>query len=145
MKYILLVLVLIASSVSLSNEGTGEKIGKKVDKAVDDVSEFSKEQREKIQKEFKVQLSNMDHEISELKIKAKEVKETASEESKKQINEQLAFLEKRRKELKVEFKSLQNSSGKAWDEIKTGFQNSIMTLKESFKKAKQEFQSEDKK
>lgn len=145
MKYILLVLVLIASSVSLSNEGTGEKIGKKVDKAVDDVSEFSKEQREKIQKEFKVQLSNMDQEISELKIKAKEVKETASEESKKQINEQLAFLEKRRKELKVEFKSLQNSSGKAWDEIKTGFQNSIMTLKESFKKAKQEFQSEDKK
>jgi hypothetical protein len=40
---------------------------------------------------------------------------------------------------------LQNSSGKAWDLIKSGFQDSMGTLKESFKKAKQEFQSEDKK
>ncbi len=130
---------------ALSNEGTGEKIGKKVDQTVNGVSDYSKEQKEKIQKEFRGQLAIVDQEILDIKAKAKKLKSTASEETKKQVNDQIAFLEKRKSELKSDFDSLQTSSGRAWDLIKSGFQDSMGTLKESFKKAKQEFQSEDQK
>jgi cytochrome c556 len=145
MLKVLLFVALCCSGTIFANEGTGEKIGKKVDQTVDGVSEFSKEQKEKIQKEFKEQLSALDQEIGEIKAKAKKAKVTATEESKKQMNDQIEFLEKRKSELKADFKNLQNSSGRAWDQIKAGFQESMGTLKESFKKAKQEFQSEEKK
>lgn len=145
MKSLVIFVVAFFSFLVFAGQGTGEAIGKKVDKTVEDVSDFSKEQKDKIQKEFKAQLAAIDQEIKDIKDKAKKVKETASEESKKQINDQVEFLEKRRSELKADFKNLQNSSGKAWDQVKLGFQNSMMTLKESFQKAKQEFQSEEKK
>lgn len=138
--------ILIGFSVSVfSNEGAGEKLGKKVDKTVENVSAYSKDQKEKIQKEFKEQLAAVDQEIVEIKDKAKKMKSTATDETRKQINDQIAFLEKRKSELKSDFKSLQAASGNAWDLIKTGFQDSLGTLKESFKKAKQEFQSEEQK
>lgn len=145
MKSLIILLSVLISVAGFANEGTGEKIGKKVDKTVEDVSDFSKEQKDKIQKEFKDQLAALDKEIADIKAKAKKAKETASDESKKQINDQVEFLEKRKSELKSDFKNLQNSSGKAWDQIKLGFQESMGTLKESFKKAKQEFQSDEKK
>ncbi len=128
-----------------ANEGVGEHIGKKVDKTVDDVSDYSKEQKEKIQKEFKTQMRALDNEISDIKAKANKIKTTASEETNKQVNDQIAFLEKQRAELTSDFNKLQASSGRAWDRVKNGFQDSIGTLKESFKKAKQEFQSDEKK
>lgn len=145
MKSLTILLVVVISSLVVFGQGAGEKLGKKVDQTVEGVSEFSKEQKEKIQKEFKEQLSALDQEINEIKTKAKKAKETASEESKKQINDQVEFLEKRKTELKADFKNLQSSSGKAWDQVKSGFQDSMATLKESFQKAKQEFQSEEKK
>lgn len=145
MKSLIILLSILVSIAGFANEGTGEKIGKKVDKTVEDVSDFSKEQKDKIQKEFKDQLAALDKEIADINAKAKKAKETASDESKKQINDQVEFLEKRKSELKSDFKNLQNSSGKAWDQIKLGFQESMGTLKESFKKAKQEFQSDEKK
>ena len=141
----ILMLILGVSLVVYSAEGTGEKIGKKVDKTIDDVSAFSTEQKEKIQKEFKDQLAALDQEIKDIKASAKKAKATATDESKKQINDQIDFLEKRKAELKSDFQSLQGSSGRAWDKIKTGFQESMGTLKESFRKAKQEFQSEEEK
>lgn len=145
MKSLIILLFVSFSYLIVSAEGTGEKLGKKVDQTVDGVSEFSKEQKDKIQKEFKEQLTALEKEIQDIKAKAKTAKQTASAESQKQINDQIEFLEKRRAELKADFKNLQNSSGKAWDQVKLGFQNSMTALKESFQKAKQEFQSDEKK
>ena len=145
MKSLIILGLAFFSFLVFAGDGTGEKIGKKVDKTVEDVSDFSKEQKDKIQKEFKEQLAAIDQEIKDIKAKAIKAKETASDESKKQINDQVEFLEKRRLELKSDFKNLQHSSGKAWDQVKLGFQSSMTTLKESFQKAKQEFQSEEKK
>ena len=134
---------------AFANEGVGEqfgkKVGKKVDKTVDDVSDYSKEQKDKIQKEFKAQMKALDKEIADIKTTANKIKTTASEETNKQINDQIAFLEKQRSELASDFNSLQASSGRAWDRIKNGIQDSVGTLKESFKKAKQEFQSDERK
>lgn len=141
----LLIVMSLLGSVALSNQGTGEKIGQKVDKTIEDVSGYTKEQKEKIQKEFNEQLVALDKEIAEIKAKAKKAKATATSETNKQVNDQIAFLEKRRTELRSEFNDLKKSSGKAWDQIKQGFQESIGTLKESFKKAKQEFQSDEEK
>lgn len=149
MKLVFLVLVSYFSvAMNLDKaygEGTGEKLGKKMDSTVEGVSEYSRDQKEKIQKEFKEQLSALDHEIAELKIKARKIKTTANEETKKQVSDQVDFLEKKKAELKSDFKTLQNSTGKAWDRVKGGVQESISALKESFRKAKQEFQSEEKK
>lgn len=143
MKFIFLFLVFCVSGNSIANEGAGERIGKKVDKTVDNVSEYSKEKKETFQKEFKEQLAALDTEINEIKTKANKLKETASEESTRQINDQIEFLEKQKANLKSDFKRLQSSSGRAWDQIKNGVQDSLGTLKESFRKAKQEFQSEE--
>lgn len=140
-----LFIVLLLAIVSFSNEGAGQRIGKKVDKAVADVSEYTQEQKEKIQKEFQEQLDNIDREIIEIRARGSYAKESATESSKKQINDQIEFLEKRRSELKTDYDKLKKSSGKAWDRIKEGFQSSVSTLKESFLKAKQEFHSESQK
>lgn len=145
MKLISIVVISLVGVFAFSNQGAGEKIGKKVDKTIEDVSGYSKEQKDKIQKEFNEQLNAIDTEIADIKAKAKKAKATATEETNKQVNDQIAFLEKRRSELRADFKALTKSSGKAWDQIKNGFQDSITTLKESFKKAKQEFQSNEQK
>lgn len=145
MKLVSVFFIFCFSTFVFASEGTGEKLGKKVDQTVENVSAYSKEQKDKIQKEFKEQLNALDQEIAEIKNSAKKAKATATDETKKQANDQIAFLEKRKSELKTDFKNLQASSGKAWDQIKNGFQESIDTLKESFKKAKQEFKSEEKK
>ena len=70
MKLFSLVVIFLVGSVAFANEGAGEKIGKKVDKTIDDVSGYSKEQKDKIQKEFNEQLNAIDTEISEIKAKA---------------------------------------------------------------------------
>lgn len=145
MKSVVLFCVFGMLFYAFANGGTGERLGKKVDKTVGDVSDYSKEQKEKIQKEFKAQMNALDKEISEIKVKAGKIKTTASEETKKQVNDQIDFLEKQRAEVTSDFNTLQSSTGRAWDQVKDGFQESLGTLKASFKKAKQEFQSEEKK
>lgn len=144
-RLVILFLCFSLASTSFASEGSGEKIGKKIDVKIEEAQNYSQEKKEKIQKEFQTQLDKIDADIQILKRKINNTKKTVSADVKAHWTDNVNLLEKRRIELRQDLESLQQSSGNAWEELKTGMQNAVADLKSSFKKAKKEFAHSDKK
>lgn len=139
-----IVLTSYLSPCLYAKEGPAEKVGKSIDKNVESASHYTKEQKEKIINEFNTQLKSLDSEIEKLKAKTTSVAKSAKTEGSKQIEDQIIFLENRKKAIQSEIAQLTSASGKAWDQIKIGIEESFTSLKKSFKKAKDEFTSDSK-
>ncbi|MEZ0392531.1 MAG: DUF2852 domain-containing protein [Pseudobdellovibrionaceae bacterium] len=97
--------------------------------------------KEQIQKDFEKGYEDLKVQIKELQEKAK----TSSGNAKKEMETQLAKLDQEQKEFQTQMQKLKKSSGKAWDDVKTGTGDAYESLKKSVIQAKQRFQSEDKK
>lgn len=124
---------LVASVVYATEKG--QVVKQKASETIDAASEYTKEQKEEIQKSLDRNLSAISKEIDELKRDAK----NSSGKAKNEMNLQIANLENTQRELKKDIAKLKKSSGKAWDELKAGTTAALDKLSESFSKAKKEF------
>lgn len=112
-----------------------ETIGQKTGKAIDSSVEATKAAKDKVQKELEEGLTSTKSKIADLKEKTK----SASDSVKKDLNSQIANLEKDQASLEKKLSDLKHSSGKAWDQLKIGASSALEKLKESYQKAKDEF------
>ena len=130
---LILGLGLIASIVYAADKGA--EVKQKAGETIDAAKEYSKEQKEEIQKGIENNLNKMSEEIADLKRQAKKVTGSANAEMKAQITN----LESKQANLNADLARLKKSSGKAWGELKSGMSTAMDKLSQSYKKAKTEF------
>ncbi len=137
MKFIFIVLVATGFSV-FAYSVTKEEVQKKSTEAASAAVEYSKEQKEQFQKEMGSKLDELTSEVRELKQKA--IQTTG--DAQKQLSEQIALLEKKENELKKDLASLSKSTGKGWEQMKSGVNKAWDSLSDSYQKAKKEFKKD---
>lgn len=130
---ILLVLGLVGSVVYATDKA--QEVKQKTSEAVQAAGEYTKEQKEEIQKSFEEKLSKLSAEIKELKSDA----QTATGNAKQSLEKDIKNLEAKQKSLKKDMVRLKESSGKAWTEMKAGMGAALDKLSDSYQKAKKEF------
>ncbi len=106
--------------------------------ASNDAKTTEPEKRSEIQMQLKSQLDSINHDIDSLKAKLS----SASQQTKKDLQSQVDNLDRDRKKVRDDLSRLSHSTGRAWDQVKTGVEEAMSQLSLSFKKAKQEFQGE---
>ncbi|MNL15673.1 hypothetical protein D3C87_1366770 [compost metagenome] len=135
MKHMLAPIILAVLFPFLSYATTKEEVANKTSEAASAAASYTKEQKEEFTK-------NMEDNIAKMKTQIADMKKAASKktgEAKKEMDEQIASLEKEQAELKADLKRLKKSSGKAWDEMKSGMSAAWDKVSESYVKAKSEF------
>jgi hypothetical protein len=115
--------------------GSADKVKKEAVEAVDASKEYASLKKEEYEQRLKKDLAEVDAQIIRLRERLK----TEGKESKEKLNEHISKLEKERDEVRLEFKKLSSQSGKAWDDIRQGFENAFSGLKKSMKSATSRF------
>jgi peptidoglycan hydrolase CwlO-like protein len=137
MKFIFIALMATVVSV-FTYAVTKEEVQKKSTEAASAAVEYSKEQKEQFQKEMGSKLEELTSEVSDLKKKALQTTGNAQ----KQLSEQINLLEKKEHEMKKDLASLSKSTGKSWEQMKSGVNKAWDSLSESYQKAKKEFKKD---
>ncbi len=83
----------------------------------------------------KQELDQLDARLQEWERKA----ETKSEEARAEARQTLAALKEKRKKVAEQFEEIQNSSGEAWKEVKSGFEAAMADFRKAFREAKGKF------
>lgn len=130
---ILFVLGLIGSVVYATDKG--QEVKQKASETVQAAGDYTKEQKEEMQKSFDEKMNKLSAEIADLKKDAKK----ASGQAKDQMNDQIKTLETKQTSLKKDLARWKKSSGKAWDEMKNGMSQAMDNLSDAYQKAKKEF------
>lgn len=133
----LMKLIIAASFVATVVYATekGQAVKQKASETIDAAADYTKEQKEEIQKSLDKNLTALSKEIDALKKDAK----NSSGKAKEEMNLQIANLESTRTELRKDLAKMKKSSGRAWAELKAGTSEAMDKLSESFSKAKKEF------
>ena len=129
---ILIVVGLVGSVVYATDKA--QVVKQKASETVQAASDYTKEQKEEIQKSTEDKLNTISAEISDLKKDAK----NATGKAKEEIDQELKYLERKQASLKKDLQRWKESSGKAWDEMKSGMSAAVDRLGESYQRAKKE-------
>lgn len=132
MKFIFILLVLAGVGVWATSR---EDVKRETKEAVDTASQYSVEQKEKVQKNMEENLTKMKKEIADLKAEAERKGSAVSANTKTKIHE----MELKQEELQKDLSKLKASSGRAWEEMKKGMNQAMKSLSDSYQKAKAQF------
>ncbi len=102
---------------------------------VETTAHYTDEQRQQIQKRIETQYNELKTDIS---ILTENISKTHGE-TKNKLQAELADLKLKQNQVSNSLKRFSQSSGKAWDEIKVGLDQSLDQLGQSYKKAKDQF------
>lgn len=129
------ILVLSTFAFTAVHATTTEEVKEKTKEAAASAVDYSKEQKEKVQAEMEESLAAMKVKIAELKVQAQKKAGSAKTAAKNEISD----LEKSQKQLSTRLNKFKKSSGKAWDNMKIGFNDAFKKLSEAYDKAKENY------
>lgn len=95
----------------------------------------TKQTREEYQKDMEARLSALGAELDKLKARANEVGAGARE----QYEERMAALRSQMANAQEHLRELQQSSGEAWDSLKSGFEKAWNDLQQAVAQARERF------
>lgn len=125
---------LMVPSLALA-EDKGQAVKEKAKETVTAVKEYTKDEKEKVQKDLQAQIEKMKSEMSSISDSVK----GKTAEAKKSVDSKLKEMNLKREELEKDLSSLKKSSGRAWDKLRAGIQDSVKGLQNAISKAKDEF------
>jgi F0F1-type ATP synthase membrane subunit b/b' len=140
---IILLLVLCASpgcsekdqSKSKPATVSKEDVKKQVKGAYDTTKTYTQEQMQAFREKMETKLAEYKKGIDDLQAKA----EGLGDDAKAKAEEQLTALRQKRDEVSEKLKELSSSSGKAWEQVKSGIDAAMEDLGNAYKKAAAEF------
>ena len=91
--------------------------------------------KQEYQEKAQAQLDRLNAQIDEFKLQAK----LAQADAKVEYKEKLELLHKKRDEVQLQLKQLQQSSDRAWTEMKQGFEAAWTELNTAWKNAQSKF------
>ncbi len=121
----LFILLLIATTFSISYVIAGNVVQKKTDAAI----ATAKENKDQFIKDMDAQIEKISQEIEDLRLKTKD-----------KSKETIEKLETRKEELQSEMKKLKKSSSNAYEKVEDGVKKAWLNLKDSVQAAKKEFE-----
>ncbi len=130
-------------SFAVSEEASKERVQRETREAVQATVEYTKEQREKIQRDLSKQINEIGEELKKLRADAKGRMNTVSEKARQERRESIEALEKKQKKALQQFNDLEKASGSAWSKLRRGMQKAVEELDSAFKEAKSEFQKSE--
>ena len=111
------------------------EVKKEAAEAVDKAAALVKQQKEEYGKKMQTALDDYKKKIQELDAKAATIKE----ESKAQYAKEMEKLKAQEQELAKKLTALKSDTGAAWENIKTGLDNSLNELNKSYDQAASHF------
>ncbi len=114
---------------------TSKDVRKEAKEALETTAAYTQQQMEEFQKQVQAELAKYDERIDELQAKAAMLKE----EVKAKFDEQIKNLREKRQVVQSKLEQLQASSGKAWEDLKTGMDAAMEDLEKSYQDAVSHF------
>lgn len=105
--------------------------------AVETVGKFTEDKVAEYQKSLDAKLQTLNEKHEKLESRMKE----AGKEAKDEMNATLADLRSKKEAVKTKLHNLQNSTGKAWEEMGSGVEGAMKDLEEGYDQALKEFSS----
>lgn len=112
-----------------------DRAKKETAEAIEANKEYALLKKEEYESRLKKDLAEVDAQI----VRMRERLKNEGKESREKLSEQLTKLEAERDSVRAEFKKLSKQSGKAWDDIRAGFQHAYEGLSKSVKSATSRF------
>jgi TolA-binding protein len=138
-------LFLIAASVASlltsfsASAASTEEVREKASETADATGKWAKETKTEFQQDIQKHLSDLQFQIEDLKKQA--AQETGHAQD--QINQHLKKLESKRLKLAEQMKKAEQTSGRAWDQFKSGVSQAMTDLQNGFAQAKKEIQGSE--
>jgi len=112
-----------------------EDVKKEVKEAYDATKAYTQEQMQAFREQTETRLAEYKEEIDQLQVMAEKLEGDA----KAKAEQQLMALRQKRDEVSEKLKDLSSSSGKAWEQLKSGIDAAMEDLGNAYKKAAAEF------
>jgi TolA-binding protein len=112
-----------------------EDVKKEVKEAYDATKAYTQEQMQAFLEQTETRLAEYKKEIDQLQVMAEKLEGDA----KAKTEQQLTALRQKRDEVSEKLKDLSSSSGKAWEQLKSGIDAAMEDLGNAYKKAAAEF------
>ena len=112
-----------------------EDVKKEAKEAYDTTKAYTQEQMQAIREQMETKLAEYKKGIDDLQAKA----EKLGGDAKAKAEQQLTALRQKRDEVSEKLKELSSSSGKAWEQVKSGIDAAMEDLGNAYKKAAAEF------
>jgi F0F1-type ATP synthase membrane subunit b/b' len=110
-------------------------VKKEAKEAYDTTKAYTQEQMKTFREQMETRLAEYKKEIDQLQAKAGSL----GGDAKTKAEQQLAALRQKQDEVSEKLKELGSSSGKAWEQIKSGLETAMADLGKAYKKAAAEF------
>lgn len=136
---ILLTLVIGSCSNLYASEDKGkmQSLGQQIDSAVTAIEEFTVDKKDTTIEQVDSTLNSLDDRIEELEARLDKKWDSMDAAARKEARHSLQVLRKNRTRMAEWMGSMKQSSGKAWDKMKSGFSDAFSTLQESWKEAEE--------
>jgi biopolymer transport protein ExbD len=120
-------------------EVTSQDVKNKAKEAIETAKTYTLQQKEEYQKQMEARLQELDREIRELQAGAQSKATALKEESKAQFDQALEELRNKQQAAADKLDKLKSSSGKAWEDMKSGMDSAMGDLSKAFDKARSHF------
>lgn len=119
-----------------------ESVEQETQKLIQTLKAYSADRRDEAIKKAKTALDNLDKRIDALEISIDDNWNKMNKAARKNARTSLKSLRKQRIEVAEWYGRLTSSSNNAWGQMKTGFSDAYSAINSAWKKAKEEFESE---
>jgi hypothetical protein len=130
--------VLLAAETSADSTMIKEA-NREVTEAARSIKDYSAEQRDEAVKKARTAMNDLDARIQRLETQLDEKWDEMDHAARQEARSALTELRKQRDEVAEWYGGLKHGSVKAWEDVKTGFANSLQALGDAFDQAKQAF------
>ncbi len=142
--WIVLATVSVITSVAFAESSSADKasfeqVQQKMSEAAAAIKNYSDEQRGEAGRQVEDTLHELDADIERMQKRFYEEADQMDQASRQKTRDTLETIRKQRNDLSEWYGRMQQSTGNAWMEIKSGFVKSFEELQKSYDEAKKEF------
>ena len=134
----------IVNAQSGNSTVTARDVKKETKKLINSLQQYTFNQRKKALKEVDQALKKLDERIDELQSRVDSNWDNMTQAARQKAKTNLKALRQQRNELAEWYGNLKNSSADAWGEMKKGFSDAYQAMSNAWKKAKQEYDTDNK-
>ena len=117
---------------------TAKEVGQNVARAADSTATYAEQERDKYARKVQAEIDELQAEIDRLGVQARAARDVA----KAKLDKDIAALDRKRDVAERKLDDLESANSGAWKHLKTGVDNALADLKQSFEKARKEFDSD---
>lgn len=134
----------ITDAQSGNDTATAQDVKNETQELINVLQQYTADQRDEAMKKTDQALNKLDGKINELERRVNNNWDKMSQAARQKTKDNLKTLHRQRNELAERYKSFKNSSADAWEQMKKGFSGAYQELRDSWEKARREYDTDTK-